>query len=68
MCVVVCHCRNTTEGIFGDARSTLEKVLPTPELQEMDTLMRATVQGVLGIMEDSANQLTDGEGAKVRLL
>jgi hypothetical protein len=60
------RCRNTTEGILSDAQAALGRVMPTPEIQEMDALMRATVQSVLALMEDSANEVTDGPGVLVR--
>lgn len=58
--------RSTIEKALDDAREALEKIVPTPELAEMEGLMRATVKASLDMLDEAATTLNDGPGAQVR--
>lgn len=57
--------RSTIEGILSDASAALDKVIPIPELAEMDALLKATIQATLNLLDQAGAAVTDGHGAKV---
>lgn len=58
--------RSNLTGILSDGRTNLAKVVPVPELQEMDALMTATVRAQLDLLDQAATAVNDGPGAQVR--
>ncbi len=51
--------RGNISGIFTDARKDLEKLIPIPELQELDQLMRATIDSIVDLLNESAKEVSE---------